>query len=271
MEYSQNMNSTPIEIEEAIDQTYEELEKIGEGGFGVVYRGRHKLTKEYHAIKIQDSKKCKRREVEMLHKYKHDSILPLIFSFITKSQMYMINPLYESNLSYILKTQMNIGIERKIKYFQSILNGVYFLHSNNVMHLDIKPANILVTKDGECILADFGLTKEINIGLITQSTRCLTERYASPERKNNVPSDFADDVWSLGCVLYEIFENGENIDTQYIRGKTTWVQDGAKFYDDIFQNTFKERNKRITLENMMRKFKEISIVILNDIPNLEQR
>ena len=267
------MNSTTIKIEEAIDQTYEELKKIGKGGFGAVYRGRHKLTKEYHAIKIQDSKKCKSREVEMLHKYKHSSILPLIFSFITKSQMYMIHPLYESNLSYILKTQMNLGLDMKIKYFQSILNGVYFLHSNNVMHLDIKPANILVTKDGECILADFGLTKENNMGLKTQSTRWITKRYASPEQQNNnVPSDFADDVWSLGCVLYEIFENGEIIDVQYIETKTNWVQNGAKyFYDNIFQTTFVERNKRITLENMMRKFKEISIVILDDIPNFEQR
>ena len=260
-----------IKIEEIIAQTYEGFKKIGKGGFGVVYRGRHKLTKEYHAIKIQDSKRCKTKEVEMLHKYKHDSILPLVFSFITKSQRYTIYPLYENNLSYILKTQINIGLDRKIKYFQSILNGVYFLHSNNVMHLDLRPTKILVTKDGECVLKDFGLTQENDMGLITQFTRWVSIKYASPERENeNVRSDFADDVWSLGCVLYEIFENGETINVPFIKEKTDWVQEGAKyFYDDIFLKTFVERSKRITLEEMLHNFKEISLVLLDD--NLGQR
>ena len=166
--------------------------------------------KEEHAIKIQDLKNAKPREIEMLVKHKHKSFLPVIYSYKSQTQIVSIHPLYEANLQEVLENP--ISLSTKIKLFQGVLNGVHYLHSNKAIHLDLKPLNILVNNEEDCVLGDFGLTKLKDENIFTVSTRMLTPDYASPERSNmKFRSDYADDVWSLGCILFEIFENGEKV------------------------------------------------------------
>ena len=204
------MSQPAMKIDDMIKQTYAGVTQIGKGGVGTVFKGKNLLMKEEHAIKIQNLKKAKPREIEMLVKHKHKSILPMIYSYKTQTQLISIHPLYEGNLKEVLEKPISLSI--KVKLFQGVLDGVNYLHSKKAIHLDLKPLNILVNNKRDCVLGDFGLTKLKDENVITISTRMLTLDYASPERLDmKFRSDYADDVWSLGCILYEVFENGEKV------------------------------------------------------------
>ena len=261
------MNQQGIKIDSVIEQTYPGLTEIGKGGVGTVFKGQNVLMQEEHAIKIQDLKKAKSREIEMLVKHKHKSILPVIYSYKTQTQIVSIHPLYDGNLKEVLEN--SISLSTKINLFQGVLNGIYYLHSNKAIHLDLKPLNILVNNKRDCVLGDFGLTKLKDANMITVSTRMFTLDYASPERLNTkFRSDYADDIWSLGCILYEIFENGEKVTAAYIQTSAkSCSKDGSlPFYKDILVPSFKDREDRISLEDMMNNFKRIALELLSAAP-----
>ena len=84
------------------------------------------------------------------------------------------------------------------------LCGLKALHELQVMHRDIKCANILISARGECKLADFNVSKVVNHNEGFLHTQTGTPYYASPEVWKDRPYDFKSDIWSLGCVLYEM-------------------------------------------------------------------
>jgi NIMA (never in mitosis gene a)-related kinase 7 len=95
--------------------------------------------------------------------------------------------------------------EREIwTYFYQIVDGVSHMHDTRVMHRDIKPANVFISADGNLRLGDLGLGRFFSSH--TQETLSLvgTPYYMSPERLMEHPYDFASDIWSLGCLLYEL-------------------------------------------------------------------
>ena len=261
-----------IKIDEVIENTYAGLTRIGKGGVGTVFKGNHLLMKEEHAIKIQDIKKAKGREIEMLVKYKHKSILPVIYSYKTKTQMVSIHPLYKGNLKEVLQNPLSLCT--KIRLFQAVLNGVHYLHSNKAIHLDLKPQNILVNNKSDCVLGDFGLTKLKDETLITVSSRMFTLDYASPERFDmKFRSDYADDIWSLGYILYEIFENGPKAKSAYLlQSAKSCTKDGSlAFYKDILFPSVKDREERIKLKDMMSNFKRIALDLLYASPQSDEK
>ena len=271
-EISMNQPVKKIKIDEVLNQTYAGLTQIGKGGVGTVFKGKHLLMKEEHAIKVQDLKNAKSREIEILVKHKNKNILPVIYSYKTMTQIISIHPLYEGTLKDVLKHPISLSM--KIKLFQGILNGIHYLHSNQVIHLDLKPQNILVNNKSDCILGDFGLTKFKDENLLTISTRMFTLDYASPERLDmKYRSDYADDVWSLGCILYEIFENGEKAKPTYLRGNSkTCSKDGSlSLYKDILKPVLKDREERISLVDIMANFKRIALDLLSTVTNSDEK
>ena len=261
-----------LEIDELIAGTYKELDKIGQGGFGHVYKGEHRLMNQKHAIKIQDINKSNEREIEMLVEYKHETILPVIYAYITNTQMVSIHPLYESNLEEVLKHPISLCL--KVKLFQSVLNGVLYLHSHKAAHLDLKPANILVSNNNRCILADFGLTKIIDNTKVTLSTRLMTPSYASPERMDTAfRSDFADDVFALACILYGVFENGTHPNSAYLRNDSdTCNKNGSlPFYKDVLYPGLQLRKDRISLREMITNFQDIALRLLLALPDDDEQ
>ena len=84
------------------------------------------------------------------------------------------------------------------------LAGLKALHSLNIMHRDIKCANILINANNQCKLADFNVSKVVNAQEGFVRTQTGTPYYASPEVWQDKPYDHKSDIWSLGCVLYEM-------------------------------------------------------------------
>lgn len=90
-------------------------------------------------------------------------------------------------------------------WFAQIVSGVKYLHDNQVMHRDLKPHNVLISEDSLLTIADFGLAKVMDEGTVNAVTRCGTRSYMSPQAQNGDKYTFSADVWSLGCILFELW------------------------------------------------------------------
>ena len=89
--------------------------------------------------------------------------------------------------------------------FRQIAKAVDYIHSKRIIHRDLKPPNVLLTAQGVVKIADFGLSRLFKATEVGEANSvCGTPYYMSPERIAEQPHTFASDIWSLGCILYEV-------------------------------------------------------------------
>jgi len=116
--------------------------------------------------------------------------------------------LAESSLTDIMKT---IPETTGNKYFKDICEGLKFLHGQNLIHRDLKPDNILISKKGVAKLSDFGITKKTENTYVSLSDRVNmfgTFRYLPPEVMNGEKYNQKCDIWALGIIYYEMLTQG---------------------------------------------------------------
>ncbi|XP_014673937.1 PREDICTED: cyclin-dependent kinase 9-like [Priapulus caudatus] len=158
---------------------YERITKIGQGTFGEVFKARDKKTKKLVALKkiLMDNEKegfpiTALREIKILQLLYHENVVQLIEICRTKatqfnrnkSTFYLVFEFCEHDLAGLLSNfnvKFSLGEIKKV--MQQLLNGLYFIHSNKILHRDMKAANILITKNGLLKLADFGLARAFSI------------------------------------------------------------------------------------------------------------
>lgn len=202
---------------------YKIIEEIGRGGFGVVYKGIHKLTEQEVAIKTINTSltydpKFKERffaEAKIQAKLRHPHIVTMYNFFQFQGQYFIVMEYVEgfvfpdgkriNNLHQLI----NLGplSEEKIfQIFKQILEGVGYAHRRGILHRDIKPLNILFTPEGSIKIADFGIAKIVagDTNVTVSGTRVGTPLYMSPEQILNEPLDKTTDIYSLGVTLYEM-------------------------------------------------------------------
>jgi serine/threonine protein kinase len=196
---------------------YRILREIGRGGMGTVYLAArdddafHKLV----AIKIirrgLDSDDIIRRfhgERRILAMLDHPNIARLLDGGSTDDGLpYFVMEYIEGEPIDVYCDSRNLTVTERLKLFQGVCAAVRYAHQNLVVHRDIKPGNVLVTKEGVPRLLDFGIAKALAAGtaagLATQTAfRPLTPEYASPEQIRGEPITTASDVYSLGVLLY---------------------------------------------------------------------
>ena len=200
---------------------YKLIKEVGRGGMGAVFLG-ERADKEFDqkvALKIVHNQFANetllerfRNERQILASLKHPNIAHLIDGGTTESGLpYFVMEYVEGEtlLDYCDKNRLNI--DNRLKLFQNICSAVSHAHKNLIIHSDIKPSNILVTKDGVPKLLDFGIAKSYKLNeskesvTITQTGgRMLTPDYASPEQVSGEMITTSTDIYSLGIVLYEL-------------------------------------------------------------------
>ena len=185
-------------------------EKLGEGVFGTVKLGTHKITKEKVAIKIlkknrltKDQKKLLDRELKIHKKLIHFNIIKLYSIIETESMIYLIQEYSEGKeLSNYIQNHFNLEEKIICRFFIQIISGVEYMHNMGIAHRDLKPENILLTTTNDIKITDFGLSTFYNKGKLLK-TSCGSPYFAPPEMLRGKPYDgLLSDIYSCGVILY---------------------------------------------------------------------
>lgn len=202
------------------------LEKKGDGGMAVVYKGKDRLLNRYVAIKILKPEFIKdpkfienfRRESQAAARLSDPNIVS-VFDVGRESNIYFIvMELIEGNsLGDLIKAEAPFSEKRTIEISKQIASGLSAAHKKKIIHRDIKPHNILMTEDGVPKIADFGIAKAVNGATIVNKTTTVmgSVHYLSPEQAKGGYVDARTDIYSLGIVMYEMLTgkvpfDGEN-------------------------------------------------------------
>lgn len=199
---------------------YEIIREIGQGGMGTVYLARRADGSFDKTVAIKLVKRgmdtnavLKRFLVErsILAQLEHPNIAGLIDGGTTENGLPYFVMEYVDGLPITKYCDANdLSIRERLKLFQKVCAAISYAHANLVVHRDVKPSNILVTRDGTPKLLDFGIAKLLHpdpsetAEATATMFRILTPEYASPEQIGGQPITTAADVYSLGVVLYEL-------------------------------------------------------------------
>lgn len=194
---------------------YELIEKIGDGGMAVVYKARCRLLNRFVAIKILKPEFTKdlkfiesfRRESQSAASLSNPNIVNIYDVGKEGNIYYIVMELIEGQaLSDIIKNEGPMEYRKAIDIVKQIALALSFAHKNHIIHRDVKPHNILITKEGTAKITDFGIAKAVNAGTIVGNGATImgSVHYFSPEQARGGYVDEKSDIYSLGIVLYEL-------------------------------------------------------------------
>lgn len=196
-----------------LDNRYEILEKIGEGGMSVVYKARCHRLNRFVAVKIlkdelaKDSELRRRfhAESQAVAMLSHPNIMAVYDVSKSGETEYIVMELIEGiTLKQYIRRKNQLTWKETMHFTTQICKALQHAHSRGIVHRDIKPQNILLLKDGTVKVADFGIAR------LQSKQHTLTQQalgsvhYISPEQAKGAPVDVRSDLYSLGVVMYEM-------------------------------------------------------------------
>jgi serine/threonine protein kinase/tetratricopeptide (TPR) repeat protein len=193
---------------------YRILEKLGEGGMGVVYKAEDTRLRRAVALKFLPPGLA--QDPEAKERFIHEAQAASVLDHTNICTIYEIGEASEGRLfiamSYCegetLKQKIKLGplrIEEAVGIAAQIGEGLAKAHAEGIVHRDIKPANIMITQDGVVKILDFGLAKLSGRTQLTKTGTTLgTVAYMSPEQARGEPVDHRTDIWSFGVIFYEM-------------------------------------------------------------------
>ncbi|MDR2770661.1 MAG: protein kinase, partial [Clostridiales Family XIII bacterium] len=202
--------------ERALGGRYEIIEKIGDGGMAVVYKGRDRLLNRFVAIKVLRPEYTKdfafvdsfRRESQAAARLNHPNIVNVYDVGKEENIHYIVMELVEGQtLSDLIDAEAPLDYRRAISIAKQIASALSMAHRNNIIHRDVKPHNILIMPDGSAKITDFGIARAVtDTTLVKGGGEGImgSVHYFSPEQARGGYVDEKSDIYSLGIVLYEM-------------------------------------------------------------------
>ncbi|KAK2161914.1 hypothetical protein NP493_1551g00045 [Ridgeia piscesae] len=191
-------------------EKYDNLGLVGEGSYGMVLKCKHKETGQFVAIKkfleSEDDKVVKKiamREIRMLKQLRHENLVNLIEVFRRKKRLYLVFEFVDHTVLDDLEKCPNGLDENTVRrVLWQVLRGIEFCHLHNIIHRDVKPENILVSKTGVVKLCDFGFARTLAQPGEPYTEYVATRWYRAPELL--VGDTKAVDIWAVGCLTAEM-------------------------------------------------------------------
>ena len=201
-----------------VDERYEVKKGVGQGAYGLICAAKDTKTGDQVAIKkitnaFEDAVDCKRilREIRLLQHFSHENVLNLRDIMMPPpgkaedwKDIYLVTELLDTDLHYIIHSKQALSDDH-IQYFvYQILRGLKAVHSAKVLHRDLKPGNLLVNKNCDLKICDFGLARGVDSGSQALTEYVVTRWYRAPELLvENETYGPEIDIWSVGCILAE--------------------------------------------------------------------
>ncbi|KAG7214741.1 hypothetical protein INR49_010633, partial [Caranx melampygus] len=207
-------------------QKYEKLEKIGEGTYGTVFKAKNRETHEIVALKrvrLDDDDEgvpsSALREICLLKELKHKNIVRLHDVLHSDKKLTLVFEYCDQDLKkYFDSCNGDLDPETVKSFMYQLLKGLAFCHSRNVLHRDLKPQNLLINRNGELKLADFGLARAFGIpvrcysaevGCTSLTQQVVTLWYRPPDVLFGAKLySTSIDMWSAGCIYAELANAG---------------------------------------------------------------
>ena len=189
-------------------------EKLGEGGMGLVFRGRHQVLDKEAAIKILPAQRVSEptqvqrflNEARAAAALEHPNIVAVQHVGEERGAYFIVMQYVRGKAVKLMLTERRFDAEESLPLIRQTADALDYAHRRNMVHRDIKPANIMVDEAGHVTIVDFGLTKNIASDLHLTSAGFVvgTVTYMSPEQSNGRPVDGRSDLYSLGTTWFEM-------------------------------------------------------------------
>ncbi|KAL5115949.1 negative regulator of the PHO system [Pleosporales sp. CAS-2024a] len=195
--------------------SFQQLEKLGEGTYATVFKGRNRQTgelvalKEIHLDSEEGTPSTAIREISLMKELRHENIVLLHDVIHTENKLMLVFEFMDKDLKRYMDSRGDRGAldPPTIKSFMyQLMRGIAFCHDARVLHRDLKPQNLLINNRGQLKLADFGLARAFGIPVNTFSNEVVTLWYRAPDvllgsRTYNTSID----IWSAGCIMAEMY------------------------------------------------------------------
>ena len=192
---------------------YKILEKIGEGGMGVVYKAEDTKLQRTVALKFlspqavgsEEDKKRFYREAQAAAALDHPNICTVYEIDEVEGQTFIAMAFIEGETLKKKIEERPLKIDEALDIAMQVADGLHEAHENGTTHRDIKSSNVMITTKGQAKIMDFGLAKKAGQTMMTKEGTTLgTIAYMSPEQTKGADVDHRTDIWSFGVMLYEM-------------------------------------------------------------------
>ena len=198
-----------------LDNRYRIVDKIGVGGMADVYLGEDTLLGRQVAIKVLHANFANddefvtrfKREAQAAGKLNHPNIVNMYDVGFDQDLHYIIMEYVDGEtLKEYITRHGRLSIDEAVKFTIAIAEGLEHAHTMGIVHCDIKPHNVIITRTGRVKVTDFGIARAMNATNTVMYTNSIlgSAHYLSPEQASGKPVDGNTDIYSLGVVLYEM-------------------------------------------------------------------